>query len=77
MKYLVNLNKVNSINKFVEDISKYEFDIDIIKGSYIIDAKSLMGIFTLDLSEDVTIEIHSDDKNVITKFEEDIKDIRK
>ena len=77
MKYLVNLNKTNSINKFVENISKYECDIDIIKGNYIIDAKSLMGIFTLDLSEDVTIEIHSDDKNVITKFEEDIKDIRK
>lgn len=77
MKYLVNLNKVNSINKFVENIEKYECDIDIIKGSYIIDAKSLMGIFTLDLSEDVTIEIHSDDKDVIAAFEEDIKDIRK
>jgi len=52
---------IGSINKFVNTVKCYDYDIDIMSGRYIIDAKSLMGLFSLDLSSELTLKIHSDD----------------
>ena len=40
---------------------KYDFDVDLLSGRYAVDAKSIMGIFSLDLSKEITMEVHSDD----------------
>ena len=57
----ISLNSIDKVKAFVNDISKYDFDFDLVSGRYVIDAKSIMGIFSLDLSKPVTLVIHSED----------------
>jgi len=56
------LNSIDKVKSFVNDISKFESDFDLVSGRYVIDAKSIMGIFSLDLSKPITLNIHADDK---------------
>ena len=69
-KITVTLNDFSKIKKFSSDVVKFESDIDLVKGRYIIDAKSTIGIFTLDLSSPVDVIIHSDNENEIKRFNE-------
>ncbi len=56
----VLLNSINDIKNFVNVVGKYDYDIDLTSGRYVVDAKSIMGIFSLDLSKPITMEIHND-----------------
>ena len=47
--------------KFITLGCKYDCDIDLTSGRYVVDAKSIMGIFSLDLSKPIMVEIHSED----------------
>ena len=67
---VINLNNVERVKKFITDISEIESDVDIISGRYIIDAKSIMGIFSLNLLNNLCVEIKSDNENEIKKFNE-------
>lgn len=58
----INLNKIEDVKKFVNIVSKYNFETTIKSGRYIIDAKSIMGLFSLDLSKPVALVIEADDK---------------
>ena len=69
-KITVTLNDFIRIKNFSSEVVKFESDIDLIKGRYIIDAKSTIGIFTLDLSSPVDVVIHSDDEDEIRRFNE-------
>ncbi len=61
-KVLVSLNSIEKVKSFVKDITDYDYDFDLISGRYVIDAKSMLGIFSLDLSEPLELVIHADDK---------------
>lgn len=54
------LNSINDVKKFVNVVTKYDFDVDLTSERYVVDAKSIMGIFSLDLSKPIKVEIHSD-----------------
>ena len=54
------INSINDVKDFVNSVSKYDFDVDLISGRYVVDAKSIMGIFSLDLSKPIKVEVHSD-----------------
>ncbi len=56
----ININTINDVKNFVSIVSRCDYDVDIISGRYAIDAKSIMGIFSLDLSKELTLNIHSD-----------------
>lgn len=56
----ININTINDVKNFVNIVTKCDYDVDIISGRYAIDAKSIMGIFSLDLSKELTLNIHSD-----------------
>lgn len=56
----VVLSMAESVKNFVNIVSKYPYDIDLRSGRFVIDAKSLLGIFSLDLSKPIVLEIHSD-----------------
>ena len=56
----ISLNSIDKVKAFVNDISKYDFDFDLVSGRYVIDAKSIMGIFSLDLSKPIDLNIHVD-----------------
>ena len=53
------LNTINDVKFFVNAVSKYDYDVDLISGRYAIDAKSIMGIFSLDLSKPFTVQAHT------------------
>lgn len=69
-KITVTLNDFIRIKNFSSEVVKFESDIDLVKGRYIIDAKSTIGIFTLDLSSPVDVVIHSDNDEEIRRFNE-------
>ncbi len=57
----ISLNSIDKVKSFVNDISKFDFDFDLVSGRYVIDAKSIMGIFSLDLSKPIDLNIHAED----------------
>ena len=57
----ISLNSIDKVKSFVNEITKYDYDFDLVSGRYVIDAKSIMGIFSLDLSKPIKLEAHSDD----------------
>ena len=56
----ISLNSIDKVKSFVNDISKFDFDFDLVSGRYVIDAKSIMGIFSLDLSKPINLNIHAE-----------------
>ena len=58
----VCLDSIDKVKGFVNDISRYNTDFDLISGRYVIDAKSIMGIFSLDLSKPIELTIHESDE---------------
>ena len=57
----ISLNTISKVKSFVNAISQFDFDFDLISGRYVIDAKSIMGIFSLDLSKPIDLAIHTDE----------------
>ena len=53
----ISLNSIDKVKSFVNAITQFEFDFDLISGRYVIDAKSIMGIFSLDLSKPIDLAI--------------------
>ena len=45
------LNSIEKVKSFVNAITRFDVDFDLVSGRYVIDAKSIMGIFSLDLSK--------------------------
>ena len=57
----LRLSLVENVNKFVNIVSRYPFEMDLRAGRHVVDAKSILGIFSLDLSRPITLEIYHDD----------------
>ena len=70
VKCEVLLDTIDKIADFIKVTSRIEEDIDLSKGRYTIDAKSIVALFTLDLSKVATLTIHSDDESILDKFKE-------
>ncbi|MBE7012378.1 MAG: HPr family phosphocarrier protein [Ruminococcaceae bacterium] len=62
----IMLSSINDVKNFVNIVNKYDYEIDLTSGRYVVDAKSIMGIFSLDLSKPIKVEIHADDCAAIT-----------
>ena len=56
----ISLNSIDKVKAFVNEISKFDCDVDLVSGRYVIDAKSIMGIFSLDLSKPIDLNIHAE-----------------
>lgn len=63
----ISLNSIDKVKSFVNDITKFDYDFDLVSGRYVIDAKSIMGIFSLDLSKPIDLAIHveSDEADIL------------
>lgn len=66
----IMLKSINDVKDFVNIVNKYDFDVDLTSGRYVVDAKSIMGIFSLDLSKPIKVEVHEEECG---NFREDIK----
>lgn len=60
-KTTIFLQAINDVKDFVAIVTNYDFDIDLVSGRYAVDAKSIMGIFSLDLSKPIQLNAHTDD----------------
>lgn len=61
----VKINSIGDVKNFVNIVGKYDFDIDLISDRYVVDAKSIMGIFSLDLTKPIKVQVHTDDASEI------------
>jgi len=59
--YTILLKSIDDVKDFVNTVNKYNYDIDLSTGRYVVDAKSIMGIFSLDLSSPIKVDVHSSD----------------
>lgn len=67
----IKLQTINDVRKLVSVVEKYPFSVDLNEGRYLVDAKSLMGIFSLDLLQPIKLIAEKDDPNLF----EELKDI--
>ncbi len=56
----ISLNSIDKVKTFVNEINRFEAEFDLVSGRYVIDAKSIMGIFSLDISKPIDLNIHTD-----------------
>lgn len=64
----INLNTISKVKQFVHIVEEYKSEIDVVSGRYVCDAKSIMGLFSLNLLEPLLVRILSDDENEIESF---------
>ena len=70
----IRLSLVENVNRFVNIVSHYPFEMDLKAGRHVVDAKSILGIFSLDLSRPITLEIYSDDcDDLLTEIDQFIE----
>ena len=60
----ITLDSIDKVKYFVNMIVKFDCDFDLVSGRYVIDAKSIMGIFSLDLSNPIDLNIHAEGKDL-------------
>lgn len=66
----VALNSIDRVKTFVSEINRFDTDFDLVSGRYVIDAKSIMGIFSLDLSKPIDLNIHAEGEKLATIMKE-------
>ena len=73
---VIKLNTIDKVKDFVNRVSTFDCDIDIIYGRYVIDGTSIMGIFSLNLTNPVTAMIHTDDYEELKRFFDMMEDFK-
>lgn len=68
----IKLNTIEDVKNLVSDITEFECDFEIVSGRFVVDAKSIMGILSLDLSKKLMLVIQSDDEYEIDKIKDKI-----
>ena len=68
----ISLNSIDKVKAFVNEVTKYDAEFDLVSGRYVIDAKSIMGIFSLDMSKPIDLNIHSENNidEILAKLDE-------
>lgn len=64
----IKLTTIEDIRKFVEIITRLDYDVDLSSGRYVVDAKSIMGIFSLDLMNSIQLTAHTDNIEELKKL---------
>ncbi|MCD8335530.1 MAG: HPr family phosphocarrier protein [Clostridiales bacterium] len=65
--YQVTLNSIDSVKKFVDVTTILRCDIDVLSGRYVVDGKSIMALFSIDLNRPVTVRVHDDEEGELFK----------
>lgn len=66
----IKLSLAENVKSFVNVVNRYPYDMDLRAGRHVVDAKSILGIFSLDLSKPITLEVYADE---CSDLMEDIK----
>lgn len=73
---IIKINTIEKVKRFCEICNKFTEDIDLNGGRYIVNAKSIMGIFALDLSNDLAVTIHSSNAETLEKFADSMAEFK-
>lgn len=65
--FKVMLSSIVDVKNFVNLVNEFEFEVDMVSGRYVVDAKSLMGIFSLDLSKPIIMRVYTEDTTELEK----------
>lgn len=68
----IKLNTIEDVKNLVSNITEFECDFEIVSGRFVVDAKSIMGILSLDLSKKLMLVVQSDDEYKIDKIKDKI-----
>ena len=66
-KMMIRLSTIEDIRNFVSTVIGFDFEIDLCSGRYVVDAKSIMGIFSLDLANPIELVAHTDSAELLTE----------
>lgn len=67
---MISLKSIGDVKAFIAEVSKVPFDVDLSTGRYVVDAKSIMGIFSLDLTNPIKVEVHCQNDGDCAEFME-------
>ena len=70
VKAVIKLVSIDDVKEFVKRANEADYDIDLSLGKYTVDAKSIMGIFSLDLSREIGLTVHSDSTDFLDEIKE-------
>lgn len=73
-KIVLNLNTLDKVKRFTDLTNRFNSDIDIVRERYVIDAKSIIGIYTIDLTKPVIVRIISNDREEIARFNKQMEE---
>ncbi|MBQ8540486.1 MAG: HPr family phosphocarrier protein [Clostridia bacterium] len=65
--FKVMLSSIVDVKNFVNLVNEFSFDVDMVSGRYVVDAKSLMGIFSLELSKPIVMRVYSEETEAFEK----------
>ena len=65
--FKIKLSYAEEVKAFVNTVNRYPYEMDLRSGRHVVDAKSILGIFSLDLSKPITLDVYSDDSDGLTE----------
>ena len=66
-QFNIKLSLAENVKTFVNMVNRYPYDMDLRAGRHVVDAKSILGIFSIDLSRPIRMDIYSDDCDDLIK----------
>ena len=73
---VIKLNSIEKVKRFVDEVTTFECDVDVLYRRYILDAKSIMALLSTDLTEPLKVMIHTDDEEELKLFNEIMEDFK-
>ena len=71
----ISLNSIDKVKSFVNEITKFDYDFDLVSGRYVIDAKSIMGIFSINIMNPLRVLMEDEpDEEIIKSFYDKIRE---
>ena len=67
-KVIIRLVSIDDVKEFVKKANLLDYDVDLSLGKYTVDGKSIMGIFSLDLSRDIELTVHSESEEFLSEI---------
>lgn len=74
--YKIKLDTIDKVKKFIKIVDSFENDIDLISGRYLINAKSIMAIFSLELTKPLDLIIHDATLSDVSRLQQDVEEFR-
>ena len=73
---VIKLNSLEKVKRFVDEVTTFECDVDVLYRRYILDAKSIMALLSTDLTEPIKVIIHTDDYEELKRFYDMMEDFK-